>query len=276
MSSKKRVNRSIREKNQIETAETANGDTADNDASDSPHLPLSVLTNEDPSTLTTIFEPSKIKNFLYKVEPTMSRINASSLDLISTTATVLLKTLVEKAVLQEQEDRKDTTIRKDANNNNKTQSPDLQVERKSVLITSNRMKSVIESTSGPSALNFLEDTFENFRDKDGSFLPSKLSEYVPRAAQKRKPKAKNQSVATLTGDRSTTTSIQATSGQAESRVNETKRLKTNHAYKGASSLLLSNEFVSNSYPVERAIAQAAAATEHYEPEKIVQDEDDYD
>ena len=273
MSSKKRANRSVGKKKQIEPAATVNGDTADNDASDAPHFPLSVLTNDDPSTLTTIFEPSKIKNFLYKVEPTMSRMNAASLDLISATATVLLKTLVEKAVLQEKEDE---TIRKYAKNNNSTQSSKLQTTQKEILMTSNRLKNVVESTSGPSALDFLEDTFENFRDKDGSFLPSKLTEYVPRATHKRKPKATDQSVVTSAGDSTSTTSIQASGGQADSRGNESKRRKTNHAYKGASSLLLSNEFVDNSDPVERAIAQAAAATEHYEPEKIVEDDDDYD
>lgn len=264
MSSRKRTNRSIGGKTQIGKAATSNGDTADNDASDSSRLPLSALTSDDPSVLATIFEPSKIKNFLYKVEPTMSRINASSLDLISTTATVLLKTLVEKAVLLEQEDRKDRTIQKDEHNKNK-----------SVLITSNRLKSVVESTSGPSALEFLEDTFENFTDKDGKFLPNQQSAYVPRTTQKRKPKAPDQSTTTR-GGKSTTTSIQATGVQAESGGTE-KRQKTNHDYKGASSSLLhSNEFVNTTNSVERAIAQAASATEQYAPETIVEDDDDYD
>lgn len=265
MSSRKRTNRSIGEKNHTGKAATSNVDTADNDASDSPRLPLSALTSDDPSVLTTIFEPSKIKNFLYKVEPTMPRINASSLDLISTTATVLLKTLVEKAVLLEQKDRKDQTLQKDDHN-----------KKKSVLITSNRLKSVVESTSGPSALDFLEDTFENFTDKDGKFLPHQQSAYVPRTTQKRKSKATDQSTTTLEGDKSTTTSIQATGAQAESGGTE-KRQKTNHDYKGASSSLLhSNEFVNTTNSVERAIAQAASATEQYAPERIVEDDDDYD
>ena len=271
MSSKKRNGNSRKDVKEIEKTANAHDSTADSAASDAPNLPLSALTNDDPCALTAIFEPSKIKNFLYKAEPKMGRISASSLDLISTTATVLLKTLVEKTVLLEQEDRMWKTTRSNHHSSNGTKDNDLQVNDKHILITSNRLKSVLESASGPSALDFLEETYENFRDKDGSFLPSKLSEYIPRTAQKRKAKSTNKVA------KSKTTSKQANVRKAESADNESKKVKRNHTYKGtSSSLLFSSEGGNDAGPVEKAIAQAVATTENHAPYKIVEDEDDYD
>ena len=62
---------------------------------------------------------------------------------------------------------------------------------------------------------------------------------------------------------------------AKSGGNENKRLKRNLAYTG-SSLLLSSECPSDTKTVERAIANAAAASESQALDKIVEDEDDYD
>ena len=255
---------------QREEVTTDHGDTADSYAFDAHHPTLSALTNNDPCALTTIFEPSKIKNFLYKIEPNMARINAVSLDLISTTATVLLKTLVEKAVLQEQGDighRISKKTRRDTHSNNERGG------YKRALVTSNQLKSVVTSAKSPSSLKFLEETYENFRNKDGSFLPSKLIEYVPRKPQKRKQKATNQSAGTAS-DNDKRTALRKTDC-AKSGGNENKRLKRNLAYTG-SSLLLSSECPSDTKTVERAIANAAAASESQALDKIVEDEDDYD
>ena len=166
--------------------------------------------------------------------------------------------------------------RNDAHHTNDKEDRDIYTNDDHILVTSNRLKSVLESTNEPSALDFLEETYENFRDKDGSFLPSKLSEYVPRTAQQRKPKAKKPSAARVM--RTTTLPEQADGAlQAESAGHKAKRPKRNHTYRGSpSSLLLSSECANGTGPVQKAIAQAVAATGNYAPDQIIEDEDDYD
>mmetsp|Transcript_20558 Transcript_20558/g.51124 ORF Transcript_20558/g.51124 Transcript_20558/m.51124 type:complete len:250 (+) Transcript_20558:64-813(+) len=249
MRSSKNKSNGVNEKKPRGKTRTVPGDS--NAASD---LPPNALTNDDPIALTTIFEPSKIKNFLYKVEPNMARINATSLDLVSTTATLLLKALVTKAVQEEQQDgdsrRKDHALKEDGG------------RAKQILLTSNRLKNVVLGNS-PYCLDFLEETYENFRDKDGSFLPSKLCEYVPRTAKRKQGVG---SAATIGNNE--------TSGENNFDENTNKRLKGNHA---SSSLLLSSECANDATPIERAIANAATAKrETIVVDKIIEDDDDYD
>jgi len=249
MSSSKNKSNDLKEKKPRGKVRSVPGDS--NAASD---LPPNALTNDDPIALTTIFEPSKIKNFLYKIEPNMARINATSLDLVSTTATLLLKALVDKAVQEEQQDDNRRGTKKD-------RAHKIGPAKHDVLLTSNRLKNVVLGNI-PSSLDFLEETYENFRDKDGSFLPSKLCEYVPRTAKRKQG----------VGSAATVGKIE-TSGQNNCDEINNKRLKGNYA---SSSLLLSSECANDATPIERAIANAATATETIVVDKIIEDDDDYD
>jgi predicted transcriptional regulator len=273
----------IEDVKQQEKVVTDHGDAAENNVSDIvvPQS-LSALTSNDPSVLTTIFEPSKIKNFLYKVEPNIARINASSLDLISTTAALMLQKLVEKAVLREQDDINNQMYKKttrkeeyrqgrhiDIDNENQDASVDVDIEH--FLLTSNHLKRVVSANNSPS-LDFLEETYESFRDKDGSVLPSRLHEYVPRKATKR-------SAATVAGNVQTTTLAQldyCEEGKNGDNGNNNKKLKIYHRSKDSSSLLLSSNGSNDADPLERAIANAANAEESHVLDEIVEDDDDYD
>lgn len=245
-------------------ARTDDGHAADD--SIAANLPRTALSTDDPIALTTILEASKTKNFLYKVEPNMARINAASVDLISTTATLLLKSLVDKAVQEEQND---------LNNKIVAHGEDADASTKHVLLTSNRIKNTVLDNK-PSGLGFLEETYENFRDKDASFLPSKLCEYVPRTA-KRKPGALKQSAVHAKRNVLVGQNASEHTGNIDDQHNRSnKRLKQTIDLKGSSSLLLSSECANDATPIERAIAEAANAAETIGMDKIIEDDDDYD
>ena len=139
--------------------------------------------------LTNVFDPSKIKNFLYKEEPNMARLNGPSLDLISTTAALLLKSIVEKAIRLDNDNDSSSSLQQQQqqqqqrNNKEGDKGPPEQI-----LITSTHLKRLI-SSSNPS-LEFLQETYENVIDKDGSARVSSLREYIP-AVKKVKVKQGN-------------------------------------------------------------------------------------
>jgi hypothetical protein len=256
-------------------------EAAENNVSDSVVPPsLSALTSNDPSVLTTIFEPSKIKNFLYKVEPNIARLNAPSLDLISTTAALMIQKLVEKAVLREQDDISNPTYKNKTKNDehrqgqhigidNENRDASLDIGNERFLLTSNHLKRVVSANTSPS-LDFLEETYENFKDKDGSVLPSRLHEYVPRKATKR-------SAAIVAGNAQTTTLVgQPDYYEEGNNGNNNKKLKRNPTSLDSSSLLLSSNGSHDDNPLERAIANAAKAEERHVLDEIVEDDDDYD
>jgi len=135
-----------------------------------------------------------------------------------------------------------------------------------------------KAISNPS-LDFLEETYDNFKDKDGSVLPSSLKQYVPyvRVNKKRTKRAGN-------------TQTSGQSNCANENENNNKRLKTvaktsstfnatgttinaNNTDAAASSLL---SITTDDAPLEKAIADAANSKESRILDKIVADEDDYD
>jgi hypothetical protein len=237
------------------------------------HTPVSTLKNSDPCTLTSLFESSKIKSFLYKVEPNIAKINASSLDLISTTAAIMLKALVEKAVLQERAGFSNNMIAKTGeggygqDRENRNRDASLNVGAEHFLLTSNHLKRLV-SANNSSSLAFLEETFENFRDKDGSILPSKLHEYVPRKVYNKDHRVTKRSAATIAGNvrKAALNSMLYEEVKNGDTKKDNKRLKLLPSLNGGDDV--------NS--LERVIAAVANAEEHYVCDKIVEDDDDYD
>lgn len=235
--------------------------------------PVSTLTNSDPCTLTSLFESSKIKSFLYKVEPNIAKINASSLDLISTTAAIMLKALVEKAVLQERDGFSNNVSAKtskggyEQDRENRNRDASLNVGAEHFLLTSNHLKRLV-SAKNSSSFVFLEETFENFRNKDGSILPSKLHEYVPRKVYNKDHRATKRSAATIAGNMRKT-ALNSTLYEEDKKGDDKK---DNKRLKLLPSLNVGND--ANS--LERVIAAVANAEEHYVCDKIVEDDDDYD
>ena len=257
-------------------------------------LTTTTIITDDPLTLTNVFEASKIKNFLYKVEPNMARLYKPALDLISTTTALFLKSMVEKAVLLEQQQQQDNSRCRQTNEEEQGRAhhlddadagdTDPNPKPEHFLITSNHLKRVVSSNH--SSLDFLEETYENFKNKDGSVLPSSLKEYIPRVREDKKPQQ---------AKRTANTQI-TSSGQSES-ANENedmKRLKTavagtcssstfnatstfnnNNTNNKDASLLLSATTTDDA-PLEKAIADAANTKESHILEEIVEDEDDYD
>lgn len=243
---------------------TDHGDASENDAADAPPS-LSALSNNDPCVLTNIFEPSKIKNFVYKIEPNIAKFNASSLDLISTTAALIIKALVENAVMREQDDTRHHTNKKIRKDESLHES--LHVEAQHLLLASNQLKRVVTANS-PSSLDFLTESYRNFRDKDASFLPSRLNEYIPRKACDKTKRANKRSVATVAGN--------FEKGETERNEDSNKKLKSNHACRGSSSSSFSPKDCSDADPLKRAIRTAVNAEEKHVLDEIIEDEDDYD
>jgi len=226
--------------------------------------PLSALADNDPYALTNVFENSKIKHFLYKVEPNIARINAPSLDLLSTTAALVLKKLIEKAVLQEQEETGNQA-------NKKIRKDSLERGAEFFLLTSNHLKRAALNTS---SLNFLEKTCSKLGDKDKNLIPSKLHEYVPR---KKTRTAKREAASVSTKTKSTTLT-QTNYFQGENTGNSesaTKRLKRDHTCI-APSLFITSNGRNDSNVLDKTISNAANAEEKYVLDKIVEDDDDYD
>ena len=235
--------------------------------------------NEDPFVMTNLFESSKIKKFMYKEEPNMPKINAASLELISTTFALLLKSVVDKAVLLEQSDDKSSSSsnsslqqRKKINAGNavpKGTPASNANTNEDVLITSNYLKrAVLSCSSGnPPSLDFLVETYENFRDKDASILPSRLYEYVPRTTAKRTkrkevPLAEVPAVAAAAAVEKPKTTI---SGRSSKTID-------------SSSFGTCEMNDADAVPLEKAIADASATTNERNLiiDEIVEDDDDYD
>lgn len=241
--------------------------------------PISALTNVDPSVLRIVFQSSKIKSFLYKIEPNIAKINGPSLDLMSTTAALLLESLVEKAVKQGHDDTRShrfTKIRKGSRRrhdhpDNEKQCASLNEGVDHFLITSKQLKRVV-SANNPSSLVFLEKKYEDFMDKDSSFIPSKSNEYVPRNTVNRNHRSTKRS-ATKTCNTKTTTSV-----QLDQKVNKgcigksNEHLQKEPSRKDPSSLLLG----SKTNPLDMAIVNALYAEEKLVFGSIIKDDDDYD
>jgi len=198
--------------------------------------------------LTTVFDPTKIKMFLYKEEPNMARLNGPSLDLISTTTALFLKSIIDKSL------RLDIGSQQITNKDEGQTYPD----SKEFLITSTHLKRAI--LTSPS-LGFLKETFENFKNKDGSVPVSSLRVYVPPVKKKQtKNRIANQS--------------SPNQSDPEKEISNKRRRKTDatfNTYNQETPL-----FSSDHAPLEKAIANAANAKGHNIVEKIVADEDDYD
>jgi hypothetical protein len=282
MSSNDRDDTGIEDVNQQAKKRSNNDGAVENFDSCDLGVPPSfaALSNDDPCVLTTVFETSKMKSFLYKIEPNMAKINAPSLELISTVAALVLKTLVEKAVLREQGNTSNQMCKKAQNKGcprgDQNQESSLHDSVENFLITSNHLKRVVSANNDLPSLDFLRETFENFRDRDASVLPSKLHEYVPRKAYKRETK---RSASNLAGYSQTTTLNHSDGfgeGKSGNNENSKKRLKSNHTGKDPSSLALSSKVGSDARCLEREIANATNAQESLISHKIIEDDDDYD
>lgn len=136
-----------------------------------------IIDNNNPDvveTLTTVLDPSKIKVFLYKEEPNLARLNGQSLELISTTIALFLKSIIETST------RLDTCCQKKIKRSRYDEEPTQQPTE--FLITSTHLMRVI--STNPS-LGFLTKIFENRKDKDGSVPTSLLKGYTPVQIRKR-------------------------------------------------------------------------------------------
>jgi len=219
--------------------------TADNSTT-AANLPPTALSTEDPIALTTTLEAARIKSFLYKIEPNMPRISADALELISTTATLLLKSIVDKTVQEEEDER-----------NKKGRYND---HSKEVLLRSNRIKGAVLNNKSL-GFDFLEDTYENFRARD---VQSRYGEYIPKA------KKRNQIA------RAKQKALEDAKPIDKEHNTNNKRLKQTIESKGSSSLLLSSERANDATPIEKAITEAAIPKESITMDKIIEDDDDYD
>ena len=286
MGSKTRIDdhfmHSVEQKEQDVKMHTDHSDNVDDDNSNFvPSPSLSSLVNTDPSVLSTIFQSSKIKSFMYKIEPNIAKFNGPSLDLISTTAAIFLKTLVEKAVKREQDDasnQRHSKIRKEGDQLNCCRDSEKQVGSLDAfdhfLITSNHLKGIV-SANIPSSLVFLEETYKNFIDKDSSVLPSKLHEYIPRKISTKNRRGTKRSSAKLCNTQ-TNTCVQLESYEEGDKKDDGisgKRLKRNFSRKDDSSCLL---LVPKTNPLDKAIENAAFAEDTLSFGKIIEDDDDYD
>ena len=233
--------------------------------------------------LTNVFDPSKIKNFLYKEEPNMARLNGPSLDLISTTAALLLKSIVEKAIRLDNDNDSSSSLQQQQQQqqqqrNNKVgdKGPPEQI-----LITSTHLKRLI-SSSNPS-LEFLQETYENVIDKDGSARVSSLREYIP-AVKKVKVKQGNKRGAAANPSSSIINQSDNSRDENNNNSNNSKRRrKTDSGTCTSSAFIDSNTnnkdsslFSSDDAPLEKAIADATNTKESRMLDKIIADEDDYD
>ena len=234
--------------------------------------------------LTNVFDPSKIKNFLYKEEPNMARLNGPSLDLISTTAALLLKSIVEKAIrLDNDNDSSSSLQQQQQQQRNKKEGDKGPPEQ--ILITSTHLKRLI-SSSNPS-LEFLQETYENVIDKDGSARVSSLREYIP-AVKKVKVKQGNKRGAAANSSSSiinqTDNSKDENNNNNNNSNNSKQRRKTDSGTCTSSAFIDSNTnnkdnslfSSSDDAPLEKAIADATNTKESRMLDKIIADEDDYD
>jgi len=234
--------------------------------------------------LTTVFDPSKIKKFLYKEEPNMAILNGPSLDLISTTAALFLKSIVEKAIrldddngscLQQQQQQQQQRNKEEDEGQTQTQRRDLP---KQFLITSTHLKRVI--SSNPS-LEFLQETYENVIDKDGSARMSSLREYIPAVKKVKVKQVKKRVAANLS---SSSINQSDSKDENENNNNNKRRRKTDSGTCTSSTFINNNTdnkddnslFSSDDAPLEKAIADAANTNESRMLETIIADEDDYD
>ena len=235
--------------------------------------------------LTNVFDPSKIKNFLYKEEPNMARLNGPSLDLISTTAALLLKSIVEKAIRLDNDNGSSSSLQQQQeqqqqrNNKEGEKGPPEQI-----LITSTHLKRLI-SSSNPS-LEFLQETYENVIDKDGSARVSSLREYIP-AVKKVKVKQGNKRGAAANSSSSiinqSDNSKDENNNNNNNNNNSKRRRKTDSGTCTSSAFIDSNTdskdsslFSSDDAPLEKAIADATNTKESRMLDTIIADEDDYD
>ena len=230
--------------------------------------------------LTNVFDPSKIKNFLYKEEPNMARLNGPSLDLISTTAALLLKSIVEKAIRLDNDNDSSSSLQQQQQQRNKKEGDKGPPEQ--ILITSTHLKRLI-SSSNPS-LEFLQETYENVIDKDGSARVSSLREYIP-AVKKVKVKQGNKRGAAA--NPSSSIINQSDNSKDENNNNNSnnskRRRKTDSGTCTSSAFIDSNTnnkdnslFSSDDAPLKKAIADATNTKESRMLDKIIADEDDYD
>ena len=234
--------------------------------------------------LTNVFDLSKIKNFLYKEEPNMARLNGPSLDLISTTAALLLKSIVEKAIRLDNDNDSSSSLQQQQqqqqqrNNKEGDKGPPEQI-----LITSTHLKRLI-SSSNPS-LEFLQETYENVIDKDGSARVSSLREYIP-AVKKVKVKQGNKRGAAANPSSSiiNQTDNSRDENNNNNSNNSKQRRKTDSGTCTSSAFIDSNTnnkdnslfSSSDDAPLEKAIADATNTKESRMLDKIIADEDDYD
>ncbi|OEU20636.1 hypothetical protein FRACYDRAFT_234269 [Fragilariopsis cylindrus CCMP1102] len=256
----------------------------DDDAHNSNDITLlqkQPITNDQ--LLTNVFDPSKIKNFLYKEEPNMARLNGPSLDLISTTAALLLKSIVEKAIRLDNDNGSSSSLQQQQqqqqqrNNKEGDKGPPEQI-----LITSTHLKRLI-SSSNPS-LEFLQETYENVIDKDGSARVSSLREYIP-AVKKVKVKQVNKRGAAAHPSSSiiNQTDNSKDENNNNNSNNSKRRRKTDSGTYRSSAFIDNNTnnkdnslFSSDDAPLKKAIADATNTKESRMLDKIIADEDDYD
>ena len=265
-----------------QVVKTERSEVVENDDSNITVPPtISALTNMDPSSFRTVFQSSKIKSFLYKVEPNIAKVNGPSLNLMSATAALFLKRLVEEAVKQEQDvtsNHKYIKTRKEdyqCNDHprNEKQGASLDSGVDYFLITSNQLKRVVSANS-PSSLVFLEETYQTFLDKDNSILPSKLHEYVPRNVVNKTRRGRKRP--TTEACNSTSTKLvyldHSEEGNKGDIGKKDKQLSRKTKRKASSSLLL----MPKTNPLDKAIANAVNGEEKLVQGKIIEDDDYYD
>lgn len=125
--------------------------------------------------MTSILDPKKIKSFLYREQQSMPKLNGASLDLISTTLTILLKSIIDDAI-----QRKKCG---DFNSDNIGTLPrESLTQTNEILITSTDLLRVI--SINPS-YDFLRRVFEAFKYKDGN-ANAVLKPFRSKSEKKRK------------------------------------------------------------------------------------------
>ena len=132
-------------------------------------------------------------------------------------------------------------------------------------------------------MEFLQETYENVIDKDGSARVSSLREYIP-AVKKVKVKQGNKRGAAANSSSSIINQSGNSRDENNNNNNNSKRRRKTDSETCTSSAFIdsntnnkdSSLFSSDDAPLEKAIADATNTKESRMLDKIIADEDDYD
>lgn len=217
--------------------------------------------------LTTVFDPSKIKSILYKEESNMARLYGPGLKLISTTAALFLRSIIERAAASDDGAGDGPRLANQLDNRDH-QPPARASSPAAPLVTLRMLREVVSSDP---ALEFLRESLDAVKDKDRTASSlSLLKEYVPTPAAA----ASTSSLERHPRKRKAIGGTASTNGSQSNVTTERRQWKKAARTVGTGSEQPSAE--SSFDPLERAIVEAGGADEGRLPDEIVPDEDDYD